>query len=488
MKKFLSLSLYFSIVLIAITLPLLIGMGYHATQFESLTIVACLFIIGSGLAVVLKNHKVLQNLFLCLAVYWLLDSYLPNDDWGLWIAIITAICFLYFLSTPFSENIHALLITFCLTWTLGCLISSPSEMLSPVSLPTQAAQINNKLRPIIHIVLDEQMSIKSIPESIPKSHPINKLVDDYTQRGFQHFSHAISHSNFTQVSLSELFFLSNNKNNSRQANQIYTHSLIRNNYFDKLHKTGYQVNVIQSNFLELCLDMHSINCRTYSRGTNGHSMQRFNQSYWDRFSLALLNINNTYSNPKQFNYVHLYDLISPITNKFNLIPRYRSSLYFTTPLMLDIFDQIDRDMTTLENGNAYFYHLLIPHFPYMLDSNCQLKPYHEWSAPNRYINMGYSEIQNNKIYKDYWDQSACAHKRVISIIDKIQQNKKIDAIIMVHGDHGSRISAKINKGNTTEMVETFFSIYDKKENGSEITETRELQPLFHEKINHLLQN
>jgi hypothetical protein len=85
-------------------------------------------------------------------------------------------------------------------------------------------------------------------------------------------------------------------------------------------------------------------------------------------------------------------------------------------------------------------HFLLPHYPYVLDENCRVKPPEQvrvprWVTP--YIGATFDQATAERAY---WEQAACAHDRLMAIIDAILSSPDgKDAVIVVHGDHGSRL-------------------------------------------------
>ena len=100
---------------------------------------------------------------------------------------------------------------------------------------------------------------------------------------------------------------------------------------------------------------------------------------------------------------------------------------------------------TLERGTATFVHLLLPHGPYVYDARCRLRvPSSQWGAHGNPQDHGKIESVrrvDRLEYGKYLEQSRCALDLVGQMLTAIETNPGLmDAHILVHGDHGSRIS------------------------------------------------
>jgi hypothetical protein len=102
---------------------------------------------------------------------------------------------------------------------------------------------------------------------------------------------------------------------------------------------------------------------------------------------------------------------------------------------------------------------LLPHSPYILDEDCRIKDSSKWFT---------TEIawQRQAVYPAYWQQSICANKLVMEMIDNAgsRSGAKLP-IVIVHGDHGSRISyydpATRDSPDPRDMLTTFAVVMDR---------------------------
>jgi arylsulfatase A-like enzyme len=108
-------------------------------------------------------------------------------------------------------------------------------------------------------------------------------------------------------------------------------------------------------------------------------------------------------------------------------------------------DVLGERLESLEPGKAIFAHLLLPHDPYILDENCQLKSDFELWMPHESALWWYqvkSDPQRRLArYDEYYKQVSCLHRKMGELLDSLEQRGILDqTTVIIHGDHGSRIS------------------------------------------------
>jgi hypothetical protein len=129
------------------------------------------------------------------------------------------------------------------------------------------------------------------------------------------------------------------------------------------------------------------------------------------------------------------------------------------------FDRFADDVAGSPRGRAYFAHLLMPHAPYVFDSNCL----ETGRAPVGYFmseQYGFRgqalDHERANVYAAYYQQYRCALSRVdrlLTRLDALPQFK--DATIVVEGDHGSRISAGmyVETVSDRDIVDNYPALY-----------------------------
>lgn len=117
-----------------------------------------------------------------------------------------------------------------------------------------------------------------------------------------------------------------------------------------------------------------------------------------------------------------------------------------------MLDEVAYRVDKLRPGDALVAHILLPHFPYVLDKNCNLKEVKEWTYPRRHN----TDVPPQIIIEGFWDQSICTHSRIKNILDSVADRD--DIVVIVHGDHGARIDHQTDEENDVDTHGTFLAI------------------------------
>jgi hypothetical protein len=145
--------------------------------------------------------------------------------------------------------------------------------------------------------------------------------------------------------------------------------------------------------------------------------------------------------------------------------------------------EAQQGLATIEPGRAFVLHVLVPHFPYMLDQACNLKPVGDWRVPPRYD----KRAKRDEVYSAYWDQAACADRLAMELVSAVQATPfGQQAIIIVHGDHGSRIGRDTPQASREESLQTFLAVKTQGSTGKLHTEEVNLQLQFAEEFRKAL--
>ncbi|MEL7229898.1 MAG: hypothetical protein AAGK38_08325, partial [Pseudomonadota bacterium] len=87
-----------------------------------------------------------------------------------------------------------------------------------------------------------------------------------------------------------------------------------------------------------------------------------------------------------------------------------------------------------------------------LNADCSFKPMEEWTNPARYS----SNPDLSHAYQGFWDQAVCTHKHLMGIVDAAIAKGNVD--VMIHGDHGARISQSHATENDTDLRMTMMAV------------------------------
>ena len=96
-------------------------------------------------------------------------------------------------------------------------------------------------------------------------------------------------------------------------------------------------------------------------------------------------------------------------------------------------------------GDAVFAHILLPHDPYILGEDCQPKSDLSLWLPHESalwrFRVKADPGRRLARYDEYYKQVTCLHRKLAALFDILERRDLLEeATIIVHGDHGSRIS------------------------------------------------
>jgi hypothetical protein len=130
--------------------------------------------------------------------------------------------------------------------------------------------------------------------------------------------------------------------------------------------------------------------------------------------------------------------------------------------------RLKRDLAEARRGDFVFAHLLLPHYPYRYNDTCSLLPPDSWirrdlaEAPPGQTN---TVASRNVRYIAYAHQLRCVYRKIDEILGAIPAELADDAIIILQGDHGSRITlveprlARASLMSATDYVDSFSTLF-----------------------------
>lgn len=415
--------------------------------------------------------------------------------------------FFYIVSRAFKQNAGIVFST-VFTVTLSATILLPptsdiQEKITRSGLPAPAKSPRPDLPPIVHIVLDEHIGAEGVPEDVPGSAALRaELKDFYVRNGFRLYGRAFSAYYRTINSISNLvngvaqpydmLFLS-------PAGAPYV--VTENAWFDGLISQGYRIRVYQSEHLNFCAGKYraAVGCTTYP--INGLGILRhLDMPIATKVGLLI----------DHFSYrtatVRLLQRLPHYMRKILRIEEAPSetALTFRTPANISplwtkaVAEGLIDDLRSAKPGEAYFAHLLIPHFGFILDENCRAKSnlltWYDHTNSDQKLEerlsgatrpAGYVER-----YVEYFKQVRCTHRMLDEMFRSLSDAGVMDeATVIVHSDHGSRISSmtplqiyapRITERDVLDNFSTLYAIRSPGVPAGYDPSTRSVQALFAE--------
>jgi hypothetical protein len=290
---------------------------------------------------------------------------------------------------------------------------------------------------LVHIILDEHAGAESLPQSTPASAATAKsLRSFYVSRGFRLFGRAYSQYSSTQVSIAGILSFDSEPPSSASKSN---HS----RYFDELRRRGYAIHVVQSSFLDFCRKNQVASCITYDP-VNTQVVRHSSLPAFARARLILLS------------YSRLGGVYRRLRARNVPLPEMNfegSPLPLIVPTAARLFhDKLRR----AQPGNAYFIHLLFPHTPAARRPDCSLKPVGEWL--NDLAPMDKREAA-------YLDQLRCTLRVVGANYAAVSAATGGNFVMIVHGDHGSRLVDRLpdlstmDSFNDRDLISAFGTLF-----------------------------
>jgi hypothetical protein len=479
-RRFLLDLLAFALVLLA---PWVVLLGYHGYALfapEVLMIamavvaIAAILALASGLLGVLVRTvllAVLLTLFVDLHVTLPLSSTLVALTF---LGTAGAFGVLLWLLREHAPAIVSAIFVTLIAFTL--LTANPSSQ-RITNQPGAAAPASNAPL-LIHLVLDEHIGVEGLPLEIDAARQLRgELLEFYSSRGFRLFGGAYSQYANTFNAIGNLLnFAERGVNHSflRPGTDGRTWDLSDSAYFTMLQQRGYQLHVYQSNYVDLCRanDVRARNCLTYPVASLGsiqdlplraHEKARFIVAALLTRSRTLLVLNIAYDRLVR----------QPLARHGVDVPSRRLDPPSFGPLAVPVvMEQLTRDMLAHPRGHAFFAHLMVPHYPYVFDEHCALRPRAaDWLTSH--IAPGDSLVYNTADsralrYTRYTEQVRCVLSMLDDLLDTLDSRGLLEgATIIVNGDHGSRIAEHFPSGRTlaggvlseTDYRDTFSTLY-----------------------------
>jgi hypothetical protein len=411
------------LVVLALTAAaLLLGAGAARSRTFEVLAIAFLLVLFLDIQLDEPGEKRLLMAFVGLgAVLWLLRQHAAHIV-SLMVATMLAVSFL----TPQSKG-------------------APVSAAGAAAAPAPRAD-----RPfILHLVLDEHIGVEGLPADLTPPAFRRDYESFFVQRGFRLFGRAYSEYPATLWSLAQLLNLAPNgytPNLTTAGAAEGTFRLTRSAYFDRLSEQGYAIRVYRPEYLDMCTTaIPASACHVY-RANSLDALDALPVPTRQKVAVvagAYLSRSELHTRAKRTYMAGRQRLLQAGI----ALPAWDWERSTSAPLgTMPVFDTIAADLSQARRGEVVFAHLLIPHYPYVFGAGCEPRPPSEWltrsDAPDPRIPDGITNSPDGRAarYPRYFDQIRCTQRKIEQLIDAIPAPVRKDAIVVVQGDHGSRIS------------------------------------------------
>lgn len=357
---------------------------------------------------------------------------------------------------------------------------------------------------LIHIVLDEHIGLEGMPTDLPEGAMLKKqLREFYEKYGFNTFGGAYSHYFHTVNSLPNLLnFSSATKARMYIGEGDSPNRLLQNTYFERLSEAGYRLNVWWGHHVDYC--SHSPvpieNCiQVPAEGLK--ISHRLPLNIRERVQLvfsAYLNLSKIYQRGRDY-YQSIRNAMIPYGVS---LPSATWDRHAVTALpYLFTLDDLWENILDLPEGNAVFAHVLLPHYPYVANSDCTIKgSINEWKYSSLLFTPHYpfreglhnTEDSRKTHYQEYFKQVQCTYMKLDQLFEKMEHAGIFEnAVIAIHGDHGSRIVKReptieneheLSREDIVDAYSTLFAVKIPKQAGYYDTQPLPIEFLLQEKV------
>ncbi len=286
---------------------------------------------------------------------------------------------------------------------------------------------------LLHVILDEHIGIEGLPAAVPEAAALRRdLQNFYVQNGFRLFGGAYSEYLHTVNAIPHILNFGVEQPWTSEHREGAT--VDQNRYFDRLGQLGYRVRVYQTDFLDLCANPAVESC-TVQRAADLKPIAATTLDATEKAALILYGFASLSEAAKLA--VRFYDLAASRLARTSVrLPSFELHQANATGALV-AFDRVIADLRHARPGEAYVVHLLLPHYPYAVGRDCGTKALGEWQ-------MRRSPLVTRKGRElAYFDQVTCAMSKVGAALRALAASPSGSrSIVIVHGDHGSRITQR----------------------------------------------
>jgi hypothetical protein len=324
---------------------------------------------------------------------------------------------------------------------------------------SREVEANADLPPVIHLVLDEHMGIEGLPPEIDGSQALkDELKAFYRDYGFEVSARAFSQYTQTRNSLAAMLNARPPADERLPGGKEQRDSDLRDNlWFKLLADRGYRIRAYYFDYVDFCPQENTAisSCFVYS----GNSIGGLLEADLPTLSAAKVIFGSYLQTLTSFGVLGRHWLKQ--MGWQDLPPKWlMTRSYLGVPPSLAVLSRIRRDLGQSPAGTAVFAHLLVPHHTYHYDRDCRLQAdtddwFHAVSRidARKELSVINSPESRRRRYESYFDQLGCLYRALGVFLEDLEAAGLLqDATIILHGDHGSRISLRSPNRESAERL------------------------------------
>ncbi len=340
---------------------------------------------------------------------------------------------------------------------------------------------------VLHLVFDELMSSGAMTDDLPGGAETREAFQALAEKHrLTLFDSVYSRHFFSAIALPNL--VSPAYEGHTDIDQVFLEQqqdFSANSYFDDLESRGYRTVVFQSALLNFCTSPAVDHCEVLdSFDPAGVADAALAARTSELLQVILRTYDPSYSSSVGRRLLGLAHEAGADVGVLGVADR------FDVQKFPSWFGRFATFAASVPRGTHVFAHFLVPHAPYLLREDCSLGGVYDagYYLSTRYPRSDLDD-KRSEYYAAYLAQVRCVVDQLDMLLTAISRTDRYrDAIVLIHGDHGSRISA----GNILEDFEdrdlvdnyaTFFAVKSPASPPGLDCEQRALPDVFRAQVN-----
>jgi hypothetical protein len=356
-------------------------------------------------------------------------------------------------------HVHSILLVFVGVLLVSVIVTHRIPKLRPDRIDAEASdalsrkwqasgKFNEKLPIVVHLVLDEMMSPGAMTDDLPGGSATRQALLDFAERhSLRTFDSVYSRYYSTSESLPHLM---NSEYLGRTSMASFSvvpfnpetksYAVPANAYFDDMSARGYRTVVFQNTYMNFCANESVDMCENFNSfdpGAAGAGMDAPTQrvEMWQNILRAYAPSYTSVIGQRALGLIYGLNASGEIG-----VVGYDGGRY-DVQRFPESFDRFTRFVASVPRGTHVFAHFLVPHAPYLMLESCVV---------SGKVDHGYSLSRHPRAeqagkrmdyYARYLAQLRCVASKLSGMMAAIDGSDKFrEAVIVIHGDHGSRIS------------------------------------------------
>jgi len=334
---------------------------------------------------------------------------------------------------------------------------------------SEVGDFDTSLPIYIHMILDEHIGTGGLEDVVPQQKTLKREIATFlSEYGYRNFGRAYSQYYDSVDSISVMLQM----NDIRNIKTLYSYkgvgsifTLHTNSYFNHLESKGYNICLSVIILGLLWIHKKEIAEMPYVRQFRTVEQHSSQDAGAGKKTMVLVSV-----------YTNLSTFVVIVRGIYNTLRDDLDARGFDLPAWKNwdgrmtslgasvVFDELIEDVSSASRGTLFFAHLLMPHDPYALESDCTIRrPIMAW-----HYRVVKSPEERASRYAEYGDQVRCVKLKLVALMDALKKRGMFDdATIILHGDHGSRIGlveprvpnkARLSRQDYVDAFSTLFAV------------------------------